>query len=68
MGGASSSQLYSLGVGDCGQLGHGDTKCHVAPKKVDFLTGKDVAMVSAGGQQSAAVRRGEREREEEGGE
>ena len=68
MGGASSSQLYSLGVGDCGQLGHGDTKCHVAPKKVDFLTGKDVAMVSAGGQQSAAVRRGKREREEEGGE
>jgi len=40
--------VYSFGAGDGGRLGHGDTRCQWAPKRIQALAGESVAAVAAG--------------------
>ena len=47
--------VWSWGVGDDGQLGHGDQQNQLLPKKVEALVGQRVVAVSAGTAVSLAI-------------
>ena len=51
-------ELYTWGFGEMYQLGHGQDEDEAMPRKVESLSGK-VLSVSAGGQHSAVVMKGE---------
>lgn len=53
-------QVYTMGLGDLGQLGHNSRKSHAAPKKIEqiqrFITqGETLAKVSAGTQSASKL-------------
>ena len=51
----SSGDVYSWGVGNYGNLGHGDTANIDRPKLIDLLKGKMIKMTGAGSKHSLAL-------------
>ena len=51
----ADGSVWSWGVGDWGELGHGDTQEQLLPKKVEALAGQRVVAVSAGAFHSLAT-------------
>ena len=51
----SSGDVYSWGVGNYGNLGHGDTATVDRPKLIDVLKGKMIKMTGAGSKHSLAI-------------
>jgi len=51
----SNGDVYSWGVGNYGNLGHGDTATVDRPKLVDVLKGKMIKMTGAGSKHSLAI-------------
>ena len=51
----NSGTVYSWGIGNYGNLGHGDTQDQVAPKSILSLKSEVVRMVAAGAKHSLAV-------------
>ena len=43
-----AGQVFTWGIGDCGELGHGDVKIQPTPKRVEALVGVKATMVSIG--------------------
>ncbi|RHY31390.1 hypothetical protein DYB32_003555 [Aphanomyces invadans] len=54
------AELFTLGYGECGRLGHGDENAVTQPKHVDFFTGIPVSHVSCGREHTMVVTADER--------
>ncbi|XP_014487466.1 PREDICTED: RCC1 domain-containing protein 1 [Dinoponera quadriceps] len=52
---AENGDVYSMGMGTRGQLGHNDLEDYDNPRLIEALAGLKVAQISAGGWHSAAV-------------
>jgi alpha-tubulin suppressor-like RCC1 family protein len=50
-----SGQVYTFGVGDCGQLGHGDGVNYAKPKLVESVTLMNVSSVACGSNHTLVV-------------
>jgi len=48
-------ELFSWGIGDDGQLGHGDLNDSPVPRRVEALRGKKVSQIAAGGRHSMVI-------------
>ena len=48
-----TGQVYTFGLGHCGQLGHGGVANELTPRLVDKLVGKCVVQLAAGGHHTA---------------